>query len=176
MDRMLGTVAIEAQTVATQLTTINTVSDFTVGDQINNGTEPQIIDCAAIEKRGHVELVGVTVLEKYTSGTAIKMGLRIWIFDKTFTAAGKDAPMIGPTPETLKPHVLKYIDVATGDYVDYSDSGSSPKWAFAQIDGLSKMMRCATDTRALYYLVEAKEAKHFASGATLDILFHFLPH
>ncbi|MBS1562582.1 MAG: hypothetical protein JSS89_13335 [Bacteroidetes bacterium] len=176
MDRFLGTTAEEMQTVATQLTTINTATDFTVGDQINNGTEPQIIDCAAIEKRGHVELVGVTVLEKYTSGSAIKMGMRIWFFDKTFVAAGKDAPMQVPTPETLKPHTLRYVDIVTGDYVDLTDGGSSPKWTFAQLDGLSKSLRCASDTRALYYLCEAKEAKHFASGATLDILFHFRPH
>lgn len=175
--RFLGRHGQQVKSSKIQLTSIDTGSDHTTGNQIDNGTTPAVIDCAGIETGGWVELVQVNVMETYASGSSIKLAHRINFFDKTFVSVGKGVALYIPTPAALDVHTIGEVDVASGDYVDRDDDGSFPKYSIARIKSLSLFMRCADATRALHTLCEAREgSKKYLSGAKLDYEFIFKQH
>jgi hypothetical protein len=175
--RFIGRIGQQTHSSKIQLTSIDTGSDHTTGNQIDDGTTPAVLDCAAIEKGGWVELVGVNIMETYASGSSIKLAHRVHIFDKTYTAPGKGNPIYVPAPAALDVHKLGYIDIASADYTDYDDDGSFPKYSFVHKTGLSIFMRAADATRALHTLCEAREgSKKFLTNAKLDYEFIFKQH
>jgi len=144
--------------------TLNPNAAFTSGDVLSSSIH--LLDCATLNKSMGMKVVGIRVWEKSPEGTQIKASLRFHFYNIAATLPAENAPFTIDNDEYL--NHLGIHDVATGDYVEYTDgSDADPDHALLQknIDpNLSPTFYAGGITNTLWTGVEIRETKTFATA------------
>jgi hypothetical protein len=141
---------------------------YDIGDMLVPTLTP--LNCATRGKSLAMHVLGINVWEKSPAGAQVKASLRFHFYQKQFTPPAQNAPFKGP-PAADYTTYLGYHDVVTGLYTEIGDgSGTDPDYAFAQyVASQQRLMRTGSDTNTLWYNIEIREAKTFATPSELTI-------
>ena len=162
---------IGTQNVPTKVhrTTFNDIDGaYSVGDMLIPQLTP--LSCATRGKGMAMHVLGIKVWEKSPAGSQVKASLRLHFYQKQFTPPAQNDPFKGP-PAADYTTYLGYHDVATAAYDEVGDgTGTDPDYALAHyIAGQQKLMRAGSETNTLWYNVEIREAKTYATPSELTI-------
>ncbi len=177
VTRFIGRTGRASSYADTSITSLTT-TPYTAGDVMNPTAACLPLTCIGWNQGDVLTLRNVSVWEHCASGTRQKPALRIYFFESDYTVPAQN------TAFTVDANVkmLGFVDVATGEYIEYDDSTpGAPHYAAAFVEltdtdtigARPVTMRLGSTTRNLYAVVTCTGTPTFTASATLSFRFTF---
>ncbi len=177
IDRFLGRTGRASSFADVSITSLGTTA-YAAGDVLN-----PTATCLALQCVGHgtgdiVTLRNVSVWETCASGSRVKPALRIYFFESDYIVPAQNTAFTVDANVTM----LGFVDVATGEYVEYDDltpGGTIYSAAFVELTDTDTIgarpvtMRLGSTSRNLYAVVTTTGTPTFTASAALDFRFTF---